>query len=225
VVIRPCLDLLPPGAPTWQPAHPHRWEHRAVRQGSRREANKARVRAALHDAAVELFLERGYDATTISDISDRAQTSPRTFFNYFSSKEEIIFATHQGWSTEVAAAIAARPEEETALVAIKRGFVDAANAHEAAREMVMMRNRVIASTPSLRGRAAVNQREWEDRVSGALAERGHRERPSRLDELLGAVTVAVLAVSMREWLAGNGKPDLPKLVERNLGDLADEVCT
>ncbi|UFN45177.1 TetR/AcrR family transcriptional regulator [Nocardioides okcheonensis] len=57
-----------------------------------RERKKARTRQAIRDAAVELFLTRGYHVTTISDIAERAEISDRTFFSYFPSKESVLFA-------------------------------------------------------------------------------------------------------------------------------------
>jgi AcrR family transcriptional regulator len=57
-----------------------------------RERKKARTRQAIRDAAVELFVARGYHETTISDIAERAEVSDRTFFSYFPSKESVLFA-------------------------------------------------------------------------------------------------------------------------------------
>ena len=57
-----------------------------------RERKKARTRQTIRDAAVELFLARGYHETTISDIAERAEVSDRTFFSYFPSKESVLFA-------------------------------------------------------------------------------------------------------------------------------------
>ncbi|WP_431776769.1 TetR/AcrR family transcriptional regulator [Streptomyces cucumeris] len=59
---------------------------------SRRERNKQRVRERLYSAALELFLEKGYDQTSIGEIAERADVARGTFFNYFQRKEDIISA-------------------------------------------------------------------------------------------------------------------------------------
>ena len=56
-----------------------------------RERKKQRTRQQIIDAAVSLFAERGYHATTIADIAEAAEVAPRTFFSYFPSKEAVVF--------------------------------------------------------------------------------------------------------------------------------------
>src|SRR3954465_10169389 len=57
-----------------------------------RERKKRRTRRLLIDEALRLFVERGYDETTIADITTAAEVSRRTFFSYFDSKDDLLFA-------------------------------------------------------------------------------------------------------------------------------------
>ena len=60
------------------------------RQLSRRERKKRETRGSLMEAGLRLFSERGYDATTVKDITDAADVAKGTFFNYFDTKEAIL---------------------------------------------------------------------------------------------------------------------------------------
>lgn len=68
------------------------WYRPGMDEQGLRERKKVRTRQAIRDAAVDLFLTRGYHETTIADIASRAEVSSRTFFSYFPSKESVLFA-------------------------------------------------------------------------------------------------------------------------------------
>jgi AcrR family transcriptional regulator len=56
-----------------------------------RERKKRRTRAAIADAALKLFDQRGFDAVTVADVAEAAEVSEKTIFNYFPSKEDLVF--------------------------------------------------------------------------------------------------------------------------------------
>ena len=84
----------------------------------RREANKARTRAAVLDAAQRLFAERGYRSTTVREIAEAAGVTERTFYRYFEGKEGIFAEEVIGWMETLRAAIVARPKAEPPIEAI-----------------------------------------------------------------------------------------------------------
>ena len=85
----------------------------AVGPRSLRERKKARTREALIAAAIDLFESRGYEGTTIDDIAAAADVSPRTFFRYFASKEEV--AVGDDFEPMLIEMIASRPAGESVI--------------------------------------------------------------------------------------------------------------
>ncbi|WP_066373348.1 TetR/AcrR family transcriptional regulator [Herbidospora mongoliensis] len=91
-----------------------------------RERKKAKTRVALIDAALDLFLEQGYETTTIDQIAAAVDVSPRTFFRYFGSKEEVALAPAADAQDVFLSELHDRPETEspfTALAHAMRGSV------------------------------------------------------------------------------------------------------
>ena len=89
----------------------------------RREASKQATSAALRAAAVRLFAEQGYDATTVADIARAARVTHRTFYRYFDSKEELLSHEFGSWLTMLAGAIRARPAAEPPVTAVRRAML------------------------------------------------------------------------------------------------------
>ena len=89
-----------------------------------RERKKQRTREQIIEAAMALFAERGYHATTIADIARAADVAPRTFFSYFPSKEAVVFHNVDRDLDALASALRDRPPGETAYDALRR-WIDA----------------------------------------------------------------------------------------------------
>src|SRR5882762_9619482 len=80
-----------------------------------RERKKQKTRDTIARVALELFAERGYEQTTIADIAEAAEVSPRTIFAYFPSKEDILFCDLPEVYARLAQALEQRPEGVTAV--------------------------------------------------------------------------------------------------------------
>lgn len=87
-----------------------------------RERKKRRTRAALIHAAAELFLRQGYEQTTVAEIAAAVEISPRTFFSYFPSKEDLLFADTDERITLILAEIAAGQPQERAVDVLLRAI-------------------------------------------------------------------------------------------------------
>jgi AcrR family transcriptional regulator len=89
-----------------------------------RERKKQRTREQIIEAAMGLFAERGYQATTIADIANAAEVAPRTFFSYFASKEAVVFYNVDRDLDRLASTLRDRLPGESAFDALRR-WIDA----------------------------------------------------------------------------------------------------
>src|SRR5271156_1782915 len=87
-----------------------------------RERKRQQTRERLTRVAMALFLERGFERTTLDDIAAAADISRRSFFHYFASKEDVVFAWQEGITAALIAAVAARPAGESMLAAAENAI-------------------------------------------------------------------------------------------------------
>jgi AcrR family transcriptional regulator len=187
---------------------------------NRREAKKAATRRAIQEQALRLFLERGYDATTVEQISTAADVSHMTFFRYFPTKESVVDT--DDYDPFVAELIRSRPAEEDPVTAIHRALVTGLVAVlPTDRDAIFERNRLIMSTPALRARQADNQHATRDLFANALAARAGLPAPTYTLEVLAAVALAAMTTALNAWNNGDGAIDLVELVDEAFTTLRD----
>ncbi|MEV4491070.1 TetR family transcriptional regulator [Micromonospora coxensis] len=157
-----------------------------------RERKKERTRQALISAALELFAQRGYDATTVADIAAGADVSTRTFFSYFPSKEEILFAdTEERLALAFAVIDERRPGDgpvDVLLRAMTVVFERAEQFGQVFDRAVPVRIRLVFTVPSVQGMALRRLLSAQRR----LADRLHAAFPDRLDRVEAAAVVGAL---------------------------------
>jgi len=187
-----------------------------------RERKKMRTRYAIISTAVTLFMERGYDETTVAEIAEAAEVAPRTFFRYFATKDEVALALITEVDEAIFPALEARPADEPPVTAF-------ANAARAVLEQLMQADDAIGelwtrivwllenSPPLL---AANFQRflSIEDRLARKLAEREGVDPDTDLRPFLavGAVGTALRAAH-HHWAA------LPQGTTEDLARLRDQA--
>ena len=173
------------------------------------------ARGRMHEAALELFGERGYAGVTAAEVAERAGLTERTFFRHFADKREVLFADN-GLGDLLAAAVAGAPEGAAPLEAVAVGLEAVAAEFEGRREAVARRARVVEAHAELRERELAKLAFWSEALGSVLVGRGL----SRGDAgLLAEVSVAVFRVAYGRWLEEEPKRELAAFVHEALAGM------
>jgi len=194
-----------------------------------REYKKRKTRTALLDAALELFLARGYEQTTVEQIADAVDVSPRTFFRYFASKEDLAFDHMVELERLLVGHLSARPGDEppfTALFTAYRLAVrEMKNVSRADTERYLKIRRLLDATPALLSRAIARTAETERRLTALLAEReGVDPATDPRPALAVALVTSAFRVGFECWDGIASMDDLVARVEATL-DLAERALS
>jgi AcrR family transcriptional regulator len=193
-----------------------------------RERKKARTREALQEAAMDLFTRQGFDGTTVEEIADACEVSPRTFFRYFPTKEDVLFVDADARRDRLLAVLADQPPDEPTFAALEAAMRALALDYLDDRDALVARSKVVQGSPQLQAYKAEHQHGWEAAVVDALelrtAERGTPAAREDL-QLLTAVATAAMRVSLDAWVADADGPDLDVLLERAFARLASGFAT
>ncbi|SFC65537.1 transcriptional regulator, TetR family [Nocardioides terrae] len=146
------------------------------------------ARERLVVAAVELFAEQGYDATTVAEIAERAGVTKSTFFRHFPDKREVLSAGQSMLSGLFAEGIAAAPAGASPLTAVAAGLERASDAFGPMnREIAPRMAAAIASSVELQEREALKRIGLSVAISTALVERGVAEPVAHLAAEMGVL--------------------------------------
>jgi len=182
---------------------------------SLRERKRARTRRALIDAAVELFDRRGYKQTTVADIAAAADVSTRTFFGYFATKEDLLFADDDTRVRAALVAIENRAPHERPAEILLRGLRNLGQTDDdPVGRTAKLRLRLVRTVPAVRGRALQIQRDAQAEIADKL----HGAFPDELDEVEAAALVGAFVGAVDgalEVLLRDGDPD-PDVVRERL---------
>jgi AcrR family transcriptional regulator len=173
-------------------------------------------REQLTRAALSLFIERGYENTTVVNIVERAGLGKTTFFRYFRDKREVLFGTDS--PVDVAGEIAAAPTGASPLEAVAAAL-DAAGAQAftpARRETLALRQSVIDANPELQEREALKSIGLAASMTDALRRRGVPDLTSSVTAQLGTLT---LKIAFDRWIAAANTADFGPLARQVLSEV------
>lgn len=189
---------------------------------SLRDRKRARNRQALVDAALELFERDGYEQTTIADIAASAEVGARTFFNYFASKEDLLFPESDARVQAALDAIAERDAAEAPTDVLLRALRSVgAVSGEMASPQAALRLKLVRTVPAVRGRALQIQLDAQRQIARHLA----AAYPDTLDEVTAAAVtgafIGAITAALQVLLEGAESPDDPAEFHRVLVEATD----
>jgi AcrR family transcriptional regulator len=180
------------------------------------------ARERLERAALALFAENGYDATTVAQIADRAGLTKSTFFRHFADKREVLFGGQESLTEAFTKAIGAAPPSATttdclaaALEAVEVVFTPQRH------EFALQRRDVIAAHSELQERELLKMARLGLAVAGALRDRGADDVTARL-----AAEVGMLAFStaFARWAVPGNEEPFPPIAHAALRELQDRAA-
>jgi AcrR family transcriptional regulator len=172
----------------------------------RRDRKKSRTRSDLVRAAAALFAEQGYDRTTIEDITEAVDVSPRTFFRYFASKEDVLFPDAD-FATFLAR-VSSQPLGLSDVDAVRDAYLSLLPLSVEATQRTLLFKKAVLSTPALEGRNTMLQRQFRDQIAVALGARRGLPAPDDSAVIAASVAQTVLQLVYDRWAAADAKVDL-----------------
>ena len=170
----------------------------------------------LRQAAMELYLERGFEQTTVAEIAERAGLTARTFFRHFADKREVLFAGSVSLQEHLVGALDGAPDSASPMEAIWAALGAAATALGQHRDYSRQRQSVIAANVELRERELIKMASLAVALADSLRRRGVADPTASLAAEAG---VAVLRVAFERWVSESDDQDLSHVMRESLDQL------
>jgi AcrR family transcriptional regulator len=177
-----------------------------------RERKRQQTRERLTRVAMALFLERGFEATTLDDIAAAADISRRSFFHYFASKEDVVFAWQEESTAALVAAVAARPASESMLAAAENAISAMVRQLEPGEAIAMACLK--RDNPALQARDQVKYEKLERALAEALSKRAGQKTERLQARLVAMIATGAMRIGGELWAAEGAREKPEALVKR-----------
>ena len=176
------------------------------------------TRDRLERAALELFVDHGFDAVTVPEITARAGLTTRTFFRHFADKREVLFADSDQMPILATHLVLDAPPDLGPMDVFAQGLATLAKAFEGRLAQLKQRKAVIDGNDGLRERELRKMERLVDAIAEAFRRRG-------VDDLTAAVVaetaVGVVKVALRRWIDSDGQEPLLAVMTDSLARIGD----
>jgi AcrR family transcriptional regulator len=191
---------------------------------SLRERQKWVAQSTIEETALRLFLQQGYEHTSIQDIANAVKMSPRTFFRYFASKDEVLLGPMRAAQQEALIALQSMASTLTPHAALRAMLMLQARRYEERRDRFLLRYQVVMQSPSIAALFLFTFVEAEPLISQALYTHLGAATDRNEIRLLVALHMAALRVAIEEWLErednAESHEDLISILSHRLDDLS-----
>ncbi|HEY6478594.1 MAG TPA: TetR family transcriptional regulator [Streptosporangiaceae bacterium] len=174
------------------------------------------ARGRLQQAAMELFLERGFEQATVTEIAERAGLTQRTFFRHFADKREVLFAGGDALRELMVSALARAPDSAAPIDAVAASLQAAGAALQEGGEQPRQRQAVIAANADLQERELIKLASLAAALADGLRRRGVADPAASLAAEAG---IAVFKIAFARWVTGPSQRELTQVIRESLDEL------
>jgi AcrR family transcriptional regulator len=181
------------------------------------------ARGRLAQAAFALYGERGFEQTTVAEISERAGLTERTFFRHFADKREVLFAGAGALEELLVSTVTKAPASAAPIEAVAAALEAAGAFIQEGGELARQRQAIIAASTELQERELIKLASLASALAEALRRRGVQDPAASLTAEAG---IAVFKVAFERYVEETNQQDLPRLIRESLEELkAVTACT
>jgi AcrR family transcriptional regulator len=199
---------------------------REGRPAGLRERTRRAVQAEIVEAAMRLFLEQGFEATTMEQIANEIGTSRRSLFRYFGTKEDIVLGDHADHGRVLQAALEARPAHEPPWEALRAALKELVGSLPYSPEDFLKITSMLHASPSLRARQHEKRQQWTELLVPDIARRlGAAANPMAgvRARALVACALSCSEVATEAWVRSNGRVDMEQAFDEAVAAVRGQV--
>ena len=184
------------------------------------ERKREAVRAHLTEVALELVGERDFDSVSVDEIAVAAGISRRTFFRYFSSKEEVILGFLERMGDRLRETVMAAPPEQRPLTAVHSALRPQLAEYSANADRTLALVRLLQLSPTLRSHELESRQRLREKVAEAIAWRlGIDHRVDARPRLLAGIALVPFDVAITLWLDGRSTADVHGILDETIAGM------